>query len=169
MKMEVEGAESSEKQRIEMATVMYYLNYLNRLRGSDYSVQHHGDAPDFRIANSAGDRMDVEVTLSDDRDGDIAVLLGRKECRTPGPVLGGAQVDCSTGVPLGRLVEIVKAKSIKRYGDRCALVIRQASPVGWDLEHLAAGAREVLKNTRQPYTEGVWLISLYGDECVRLL
>ncbi len=132
-----------------------FTTLFNLLCGTNYVPVEYRDAPDVRCVDSKGGvlnvEVNVEVTLTEDRPGDVKARLGRSEDRSL-PVLKAhlAKVKASLADPLERvsclntnvgssLVQRIRAKINKRYGPNTALVVRNTSGVDWDWD-LVAGA-----------------------------
>ena len=133
---------SAVKAKIERATVDAFVEIHNQTYGTAYSVReygdHNGDRPDACCVTEDGREFNVEVTVTEDRPGDIQWVLGRTDQRPCQGRLGC----CLQGNVLAQLTVRLDKKSLMRYGGRTALVIRDASGVGLGLgRHQAAGRR----------------------------
>ncbi|HYA41733.1 MAG TPA: hypothetical protein VEF34_10540 [Syntrophobacteraceae bacterium] len=69
----------NEKERIEKGTAEGFLPLYNLRMGTSFSIIEHSDAPDFHCADEAGNTLNLEVTLTEDRPGDIQANLGRSD------------------------------------------------------------------------------------------
>lgn len=102
-----------------------------------------------------------------DRDMDIAARLGRSDSRSLESLqthnekvnMGEASAFELVDVPetwAARLVAKILEKAQKRYGQCVALVLRDASPIGWEFVpgQIAAACGDALKN----FDRGVWVV-----------
>jgi len=46
-----------------------------------YKIVDHSDAPDIRCVDSDGNKLNLEITMTEDQPGDIQALLGRSDHR----------------------------------------------------------------------------------------
>jgi hypothetical protein len=68
----------TEKQKIEKATAEIILRLLNKRLGTEYQIIERGDFPDIRCKDiKSGLYLNLEITLFEDREGDIRYKLGR--------------------------------------------------------------------------------------------
>lgn len=160
----VSPAETSEKQRIEKATVDAFVLLFNSSQGQDYSILQYGDAPDAKCRNSSGQIMQVEVTLTEDNPSDLAWSLGKIENRPPRYWFGNCLQRNALNQLLGRLDD----KILKRYGKGTALVIRDSSGADWDWEYEADEIRSALKHKFNPYDMGIWILNRTKSRLFRL-
>lgn len=160
----VAPAETSEKQRIEKATVDAFVLLFNTSQGQDYAILQYGDAPDATCRNSSGQIMQVEVTLTEDNPGDLAWSLGKTENRPPRYWFG----NCLQRNVLNRLLGRLDDKILKRYGKDTALVIRDSSGVDWDWECVAEEIRSALGPRFNPYDMGIWILNRTKSRLFRL-
>ena len=160
----VEPAETSEKQRIEKATVDAFVLLFNTSQGQDYAILQYGDAPDATCRNSSGQIMQVEVTLTEDNPDDLAWSLGKTENRPPRYWFGNCLQRNALNQLLGRLDD----KILKRYGKNTALVIRDSSGVDWDWEYVAEEIRSALRPRFNPYDMGIWILNRTKSRLFRL-
>lgn len=72
----------SEKQAIEKATAEGFLVLYNQLQGTDFRIVEMSDAPDVRCKDSHGRTLNIEITSTQDRPGDIKAILGRSNSRS---------------------------------------------------------------------------------------
>ena len=160
----VTPAETSEKQKIEMATVDAFVLLFNISQRQDYAILQYGDAPDAKCRNSSGQIMQVEVTLTEDNPGDLAWSLGKTETRPPRYWFG----NCLQRNVLNQLLGRLDDKILKRYGKGTALVIRDSSGVGWDWEYVAEEIRSALGQRFNPYDMGIWILNRTKTRLFRL-
>jgi hypothetical protein len=59
----------SEKHAIERETAEGFLLFYNQIFGTDFKVVEMADAPDVRCADSLGNSLNLEVTITEDRPG----------------------------------------------------------------------------------------------------
>ncbi len=69
----------NEKRMIEADTAEGFLRLYNLEKGSAFRVVRYGDSPDVECADSGGRKLNLEITLTEDRPRDIQALLGRSE------------------------------------------------------------------------------------------
>ena len=65
----------NEKQKIERATGDAFTTLYNLAHGTDCAAVEYRDAPDVRCVDSKGSALNLEVTLTEDRPGDIKARL----------------------------------------------------------------------------------------------
>ena len=145
----------NEKEKIEKASVDAFVRLFNECEKQDYVVEKYSDAPDAMCKNSSGQVMQVEVTLTEDRPGDLPWTLGRLEER-PGKSRFGS---CLGGNVLNQLAKRIDNKINKRYGERTALVIRDSSGVDWDWEYIADDVKRLIEDKDNPYDMGIWVVN----------
>ena len=163
--MRTKVAARDETKAIENATVTGFLKLYNLQRKDDFSITEHRDyeSPDFVCTNSGGQRLYVEATTAHDREGDMAVLLGRASSRkAPKSVRLRDYV-------LANLIAAIHKKSLSRHQKHTALVIRHSSGVDWDWEMEMSEIRSRLSDVVCPFDEGVWIIDRTMTRIWRLL
>jgi hypothetical protein len=164
--------ELSEKQLIELATAEGFLALYNKLRGTSYSVKKvagDGETPDILTKDDHDRPLGIEVTLTEDRPGDIASTLGRSNHNSGDAIRahlqrvkeGKEQIEfnCLSQNVFAILVERIKAKVNKRYGSNIALVIRDTSGVPWEWKQVVPLVQENLNVKHIPFDHGIWLLS----------
>lgn len=160
-----------EKQAIERATAEGFLLHYNRDHGTDYRVDSlagSGTSPDVKCVNSEKAILWIEITMTEDRPGDIKSALGRsehksfrvtqlhlREVKEGKGKMSPNQLDDNVQK---RLVKALKLKFQKRYGQNVALVVR-ATGVDWDWELILSRVRAEFNDNRIPFDRGVWLLS----------
>jgi hypothetical protein len=153
------GRDMKEKEEIEKATVDAFVQLHNEMHGTSYSVREYGDQdgkrPDAVCVTADGDHFNVEVTITEDRPGDIRWALGRADQRP----YQGAPGSCLQGNVLAQLAVRLDKKSIMRYGCQTALVIRDSSGVDWDWEDIRPQAEEYLRQRGNPFQFGIWIVN----------
>jgi len=167
-----------EKEAIELATATAFLKLYNIEFHESYRIVEQSDAPDIRCENNLHELLNLEITLTEDRQKDIAALLGRSDHRGI-DALRQAQNPDTTGAtfPFGSslsgntsamLISRIAAKLNKDYGSRVALVVRDTSPVGWDWGSVMEQVRDELDLSRNPFDMGIWLLSSHPETLYRL-
>jgi hypothetical protein len=158
----------SEDQNIEKDTAERFLHHYNDLNDSAYAVVRLSEAPDVICRDSDGAELNLEITLTEDRDMDIAAALGRSPSRSIGNLKPGSGV-CLQEEVLDKLVKTIAAKLTKDYGPNAALIVRSVSGVDWSWGSIAPQLRERIDLTRNPFDSGIWLLNLDGSELFRLI
>jgi len=72
----------SEKLAIEKGTAEGFLALYNQHFSTDFQIVEMSDAPDARCVDSMGNTLNLEITTTEDRPGDIKALLGRSSSRS---------------------------------------------------------------------------------------
>jgi hypothetical protein len=171
----------NEKEAIEKATADAFVPLYNSLMRTSFSIIEYSDAPDIRCEDSAGNAFNFDVTLTEDRHKDIQAALGRSDHRglealrkhlaevKAGKAHPMEWVSCLQGNVSAMMVECIKKKLQKDYGPNCALVVRDTSRCDWDWDLVADQIKGALNLVRNPYDEGIWVISCSKDKILRLL
>ena len=172
---------NSEKELIEKATADAFIALYNIALGTTYKIVEYSDAPDIRCRNTIGEELNLEITLTEDRPGDIPAILGRSQHKSPdaqrahlekvksGKASIFEQVSALSGNVSETLVQRILAKSKKDYGTNAALVIRDSTGVFWDWENIIPNISACLGNTRLPFQRGVWLITYTKDRIIQII
>jgi len=63
-----------EKKAIERCTADAFLEYYNNKFGASYQIVEHSDNPDIRSQDCNGNKLNIEVTMTEDRAGDIPAI-----------------------------------------------------------------------------------------------
>ncbi len=145
----------TEKQRIEKATVDAFVALHNKNYGTSYSVREYGDAPDATCVSVLGDILNIEVCVTEDRAGDIPWVQGKTNTRRYQGKLGSSLL----GNVLTQLGQRLDKKSLMRYGNQTALVIRDSSGVDWDWEDVKSQVQERLQQSANPFQMGIWIVN----------
>jgi len=174
-------ASLNEKEAIEKATADAFIELYNREFGKSFSIIEYADAPDIRCKDEKGNRFNFEITLTEDRPKDIQAVLGRSDHRNI-EALRPHLADVKTGKsnPLEwssclqeNVVDMMKErilpKLLKDYGSNVALLIRDTSPIGWDWESVLDDIKNMLLSKRNPFDEGIWIISFRKDKIYRII
>ena len=108
------------------------------------------------------------ITLTENRSGDIAALLGRSDNRSIDAlkrhfeaVRTGKERVQITSLPdnaLPVLLQRIDKKLVKRYGRNTALVVRDTFNL-WDWEQVLPSIRQHLNGKTIPFDLGIWLLA----------
>lgn len=172
---------STEKKLIERNTAEAFLKLYNAEMGSSYEIVEHSDAPDFLCCDKDGRELRLEITLTEDRSGDIQALLGRSDARSLEhlerhltAVKRGEErifdsVSCLKGNVYQMARDRIQPKLTKDYGRNAALVVRDTSGVTWSWETVIADIASSLDLTTNPFDKGIWLMSLASNKISRVV
>lgn len=165
----------SEKQQIELSTAEGFLQFFNVQHDSSYEVVHvagDGETPDIVAKDIRGNVLNIEVTLTEDRHGDITAALGRSNYRSIEALRAhlkavregkeSVQFSSLQGNVIKLLQERIDKKLTKRYGVNVALVIRETG-LSWDWEIALPPLRAYLDKKQVPFDCGIWLLSRAKD------
>jgi hypothetical protein len=168
----------SEKHAVEKGTAEGFLVLYNQLFATDFKVVAMADAPDARCADSRGNTLNLEITTTEDRPGDIKALLGRSDSRSLEALR--AHVDrVARGQELPQfsslsdevsdhLVERLESKLKNDYGPNTALVVRDSSGVDWDWDVVTPTIRSRIDLAKNPFSRGIWLLSRVKDRLFQI-
>ena len=157
----------SEKQESEKATAEGFLNLFNEYHKTDYRITEIADAPDVRCKNATGESLNLEITLTEDRPGDIKAILGRSDQRDIKNISSvGSRLSQNV---LEQVRKRIKDKATKRYGPHTALVIRDTSGVNWDWNNVAGAISDQSQLDYNPFDNGVWILNLSKTKIFRVL
>lgn len=169
----------NEKQKIEKGTAEGFLALYNQRCSTDFRVVRMSDAPDVACADSFGNTLHLEITATEDREGDIRALLGRSNdrslealCAHLDRVAQGEeqpQFSSHTGEVSDHLIARLIDKMSKDYGPNVALVVRDTSGIDWDWDDVIPAIRERLTQTRNPFSRGIWLLSRAKDRVFQIM
>jgi hypothetical protein len=138
-------------------------------------VAEYSDALDVRCVDAQGNRLNLELTLTEDRPGDIRARLGRSNDRSLEALrahvekVKAGKADALERVSSlnGNITEVVltriQAKMNKRYGLNTALVVRDTSGVDWDWSLVIQDLCNHLKHIPNPFDKGIWILSCSKD------
>jgi|GEM_PF-1109975 len=162
----------TETQRIELASANAFFALYNARYSTAYYVTRiagDGDVPDVYAKNALGSEFNLEITLTEDHDGEIRALLGRGDHLSPGSLkhhlasvrAGKVSLEARSlqHNALPTLLARIGKKLTKRYGPNTALVVRDTSPL-WDWSQVVPAIQEHLSLTVVPFDRGIWLLSL---------
>ena len=162
----------NEKKAIEKATAEGFLYVYNFEYGCNYKVQKLQENPDVRCVDAKGNVLNLEITMTEDREGDIKEALGRSQHRTisclenKNVVLPPAS--CLTSNVTDNIIKIIKNKSVKNYGSNVALVIRDTSGCDWNWECALEEIRKKVNFKEVPFDKGVWILNLDKTKLYRV-
>ncbi len=171
----------NEKEAIQKETADAFIELYNAEMGTSFSIVEYLDAPDIRCIDSEGNTFNFEVTLTEDRPKDIQAALGRSDHRSiealekhladvkAGKAHPLDRVSCLQGNVTEMIVSRIQPKLKKDYGGNTALVIRDASPVGWDWDMVIDQIKSQLSLDRNPFDKGIWIITFRKDKIYRIL
>jgi hypothetical protein len=121
----------NKKEQIEKSTAEKFLLLYNQQFGTSFRIYKLSDSPDILCQDVNGNKLNLEITLTEDRDGDIKALLGKSNHRDLKYVkTHGMCPDSSLyGNVYNQLCGRIKDKMKKDYGSQVALVVRSTSGV----------------------------------------
>jgi len=170
----------NEKQQIELATAEGFFALYNAQFQTSYTVTHiagDGEAPDVLAENEAGQEFNLEITLTENRPGDIAATLGRSDNRSIDAlkrhleaVRTGKERPQITSLPdnaLSVLLQRIDKKLIKRYGRNTALIVRDTS-ILWDWEQVLPSIQQHLDGKTIPFDLGIWLLAFNKTSLIQV-
>ena len=149
--------------------------------GTSFSIVKYSDAPDIRCQDSEGNTFNFEITLTEDRPKDIQANLGRSDHRSlealkkhlsdvkTGKANPLDRASCLQGNVTEMILSRIRPKLKKDYGAYVALVIRDASPVGWDWDMVIDQIKSKVSLVRNPFDKGIWIITYQKDKIYRVL
>ena len=163
----------NEKQAIERGTAEGFLLLYNERFGTDIKITVMADAPDARCADSMGNVLNLEITTTEDRPGDIKALLGRSNARSLEALRAHLdRVARGEEQPLfsslseevtDALVTRLQNKLKNNYGADTALVVRDSSGVDWDWDIVIPTIQRRLNLAKNPFSRGIWLLPRSKD------
>lgn len=171
----------SEKETIELETAERFIKLYNSQMGTSFRIVKHLDAPDFHCQDEEGTQLNLEITLTEDRAGDIAALLGRSDARSPEALKrhleaverGEASIFDSVSCLQENVSQMAKTriqpKLDKDYGSNTALIVRDVSPLGWNWETVLEDLASSLDLRNNPFDKGIWLISFESNQIYRVV
>lgn len=163
-------SEYSETQKIELATAEAFFGLYNAQHASTYAVNRvagQREVPDIFASDNDGREFNLEITLTEDRPGNIAALLGRSDSlsieklkQENEAVRAGKiqpRINSLQGNALPVLLDRIGKKLTKRYGIHTALVVRDTS--FWDWELVIPSIQAYLNSQAVPFDLGIWLLT----------
>ena len=163
----------NEKERIEYGTADGFLRIYNKNFGSDYKISELSDSPDIHCVDKNGKELNIEITTTEDQDGDIKALLGRSNHKSYEAlvehnenVANGLESPNYSSIngSIDNIVDRINAKLIKDYGRNIALVVRDTSGLDWEWDQHTAEITSRLDLTHNPFDRGIWIISRTKDK-----
>jgi hypothetical protein len=159
----------NEKQKIELATANGFLALYNTEHGTSFSVDELSDSPDVICVDTHGNRLGLEITLTEDCPGDIQAALGRSDHLNLENLGATRTARHLQGNVSESLLLRLRSKLQKRYGVGTALVIRNASGVDWDWDTHLDEIRRTIGGQHNHFDCGVWLINRQMDQLYKVL
>lgn len=150
-----------EKEQIERSTAEYFLPLYNKEKGTHFAINELSDNPDIRCKDSqTGEVLNLEITLLEDRPGEIKYTLGRGE-RTG--------VKCFNTHTCSQFKNRIYPKAAKDYGPNVALVLRQVNIIwsinDWEMYREDFEA-EMPAKCEDIYSKGIWVMT-WEDNWIR--
>jgi len=145
----------TEKKAMENATAEAFLAFYNNKMNTSFKIKEHLEAPDIRCEDLSGNKLNLEITSTEDF---------RSTKGVPGDIQStyrGNKVSCSRGFEgaCDILFQTICAKIKKDYGSNVALVIQDFSGVPWSWEIEIDKLNNSLKELNPPFDKGIWLIT----------
>jgi hypothetical protein len=170
----------NETQRIELTTAESFIEKYNSICQSDFrivTVAGMGESPDIVAKDSQGTKLNIKVTMTEDRPGDIPAALGRSEHKSADALRAHMKavhegkeklvINCLQGNVLQMLMHCIEKKLLKRYGNNVALVVRETS-LPWDWDLVLSELHHYLSNKEVPFDKGIWIVSRARDRIIRI-
>lgn len=164
----------NEKQQMEQNAAEKFLHAYNLNQDSTYFIKSLQDVPDILCTDDEGQILKLEITHTQDRVDDMAVLLGRNKLRSLEYVRSHGMPVASAlqGNSTDMLMRTILKKVDSDYGSNVALVIRDVSPLDWDwslvLQRFKPKLETALSTKNNPFEKGIWLLQYNGD-IIRIL
>ncbi len=151
----------TEKGKIEKATAEYFIKQYNLKFQTSFKINELSDKPDILCVDNAGNNLNLEITLTEDNDGDIKALLGRSEHKSLEHVRQHGMGPASTlsSNVAEHAYHRILAKISKNYGANTALVVRDVSPLGWDWDTEKSKLAKKFENIFNPFDKGIWILT----------
>lgn len=159
----------TEKEQIEKSTAEGFLKLFNDHYETDYEIIELGDAPDIRCQSSSGEKLNLEITVTEDKTLDIKASLGRSDHRSlealrehVNNVKKGKErpkFSSLSGNVLQQAAGRINKKLLKRYGSNTALVVRDVSGVDWDWDIVIEDLKNELQLQSNPFDRGIWIVN----------
>jgi hypothetical protein len=73
----------NEKKEIVKATAEAFIKLYNDEKCATLKVVEHSEAPDIHCIDSEGNKLGLEITMTEDCPGDIQAILGRSDAHRP--------------------------------------------------------------------------------------
>ena len=151
----------TEKEKIEKATAEKFLEIYNQKFDSSFKIKKLSDSPDIICVDQNGKKFNLEITMTEDRDGDIKALLGRSNHKDLEYVRihGMGPASELSGNVFDNVCERILKKMNKDYGSSVALVVRDTSGVEWDWNLEINKIKGRISNHKNPFDLGIWILS----------
>ena len=171
----------NEKELIEKATADAFLFLYNNQNNTTFKIEKYSDALDVQCLDDTGRRLNLEITTTEDRVGDMQARLGRSAGRSFATLrqslikLHSGQADiletvsCLQANVMSMLISRVLNKFDKDYGKNTALVVRDISPVDWDWDLVRDEILKAIESKKNPFDKGIWIISSGKDKLWQIL
>jgi len=167
------NAVADEKQRIERGTADGFLRLYNEHFRTSFRILEQSDAPDIRCIDDAGRSLNLEITATEDSGRDIQALLGRSGHKSV-DALAAHNERVASGLESPQFVSFEDAKNAliaritsklsKDFGSNVALVVRDTSGCDWEWQEVAEEIASALDLTRNPFDQGIWLLTRVKDK-----
>ena len=153
----------TEKERIEKFTAEKFIEVYNIRFNTTFAIEEHSDKPDFICEDKSGNKLNLEVTLTEDRDNDIKASLGRSEHKNLEYVRkhGMGPASALSGNVMEHAYNRISEKMSKNYGKNVALVLRDASPLEWNWDICLQELKKKLENKPNSFDKGIWITMIY--------
>ena len=169
----------NEKERIEKATAEGFLQLYNSHYRTNFEIVKLSDAPDVRCKDSDGNELNIEVTLTQDRDKDIQALLGRSEHKSIKAleehnqrVAEGKEkpiFSSFSGNVCENAAAKINEKLLMRYGPNTALVVRDSSGGDWEWDEVTDELKGKLKLDKNPFDKGIWILNISKSKLYQIV
>ena len=127
------------------------------------------EPPGFPGRFTDGQRLGLEITLTEDCPKDIQAALGRSDHLDIANFDPSRPASHLHGNVMESLVQRISEKLQNNYGARVALVVRSASGVDWDWDAQIPDIQQALAGHQNHFDQGVWLINLQMDRLFKVL
>ena len=151
----------NEKEQIEKAIAEEFLEVYNSEFNKSFTIQMISDKPDIICADCNGEKFNLEITMTEDRSGDIKALLGRSDHKNLEyiKIHGMGPASELNGNVINNVCKRILDKMNKDYGMKVALVLRDTSGVGWDWDFVIDDIKNRVTGLKNPFDLGIWILS----------
>jgi hypothetical protein len=157
----------NEKEAIERYTAEGFLKCYNIEFGSSYKVVEFPDAPDVKCKDeTTGSKLNLEITLTEDRKGDIQARLSRSNSRDSEK---GSETSHLPEDVIPIVIERIQSKLNKDYGENVALVVRDTSGVDWNWNYHIDFIKKSLDLRANNFDKGIWIINNSKSQIIRVI
>ena len=147
----------TEKEKIEKVTAEKFLKLYNNKFNTMYIIKEISDHPDVLCEDLSGNKLSLEITLTEDCGNDIKALLGRSEHKDLAYVKEHGMGTARDFVNVSKnALQRIREKMRKDYGANVALVVRDVSPLDWDWNDVLDKKLDDIKN---PFEKGIWILT----------